>query len=494
MATDKNKKRSSGRKLIIIIIVLLLLGALGGAAGIYLGFSQHYKDKFFKGTVINGIDCSSRTVAEVEEMLRASAEDYALSVRFRDGSTEVLRRSDIGYRYVSDGSVQRLMNEQDPYAWIREIFPGEDKEQAAYEVPVETTFDEELTRTSLYALPEMTEDRMQAPVDAALVFEDGAFQVSKEVEGNTIDRGKVLDVVLDAIREKEALVDVTSIPGSYLSPAVRSDDPELNEKADSLNSIISASITYHMPGGDQVLDGETLLGWLSTDEEGNYYKDDNVWKDHINTYVDEMVAKVGKVGEERVFAATDIGDVRVSGGDYGWEIDAEAEKAQLTRELNESATVDREPVFASRGFSYENNGLGKTYIEVDLSRQHLWFYQDGNIIFDTDVVTGTMSEKYWTPPGIFMVKAMQRNVVLRGNPLPGGGYEYESPVSYWMPFNRDIGMHDATWRGVFGEEIYIWSGSHGCVNLPLSAAETIFNNITYETPIICYYSQDYELH
>ena len=39
-------------------------------------------------------------------------------------------------------------------------------------------------------------------------------------------------------------------------------------------------------------------------------------------------------------------------------------------------------------------------------------------------------------------------------------------VTYWMPFNGGIGFHDATWRGCFGGQIYIWSGSHGCVNMP----------------------------
>ena len=493
MAKEKNKTKRSGGSVIKILVLLLILGVLGGAAGIYLAYSQHYKDKFFKGTVINGIDCSSLSVADVEERLRASAEDYDLTVRFRGGHSGVLRRADMGYRYISDGSVQRLMNEQNPYSWIGELF-NRNVEEKTYEVPVETEFDEEQTRNALYALPAMKEENMQAPANADVVFEEGSFRVTPEVEGTTIDRDKVLPVVLDAIRDREKLVDVAAISGAYLAPAVRSDDPELNAQAETLNATIASSITYHMPGGDRVLDGETLRDWLSVDENGHYYKDENVWNEHINAFVDEMAKAVGTVGGERVFHATDIGDVTVSGGDYGWEIDAAAEKAQLASELASSTVTDREPVFASRGFSYENGGLGNTYVEVDLSRQHLWFYKDGNIIFETDVVTGTMSEKYWTPPGIFMVKAMQRNVVLRGNPLPGGGYEYESPVSYWMPFNRDIGMHDATWRGSFGGEIYIWSGSHGCVNLPLYAAETIFNNLTYETPVVCYYSQGYELH
>ena len=56
-----------------------------------------------------------------------------------------------------------------------------------------------------------------------------------------------------------------------------------------------------------------------------------------------------------------------------------------------------------------------------------------------------------------------------------------------MPFNWDIGMHDATWRGSFGGGIYKYDGSHGCVNMPYSVAEAIFNNIEAGTPVVCYY-------
>ena len=37
--------------------------------------------------------------------------------------------------------------------------------------------------------------------------------------------------------------------------------------------------------------------------------------------------------------------------------------------------------------STENNGFGKTYVEVDASRQHIWLYKDGNLVVDGDCVT-----------------------------------------------------------------------------------------------------------
>ena len=64
---------------------------------------------------------------------------------------------------------------------------------------------------------------------------------------------------------------------------------------------------------------------------------------------------------------------------------------------------------------------------------------------------------------------------------------YEQPVTYWMPFNGNVGIHDAdTWRSEYGGEIYKTSGSHGCVNTPTANAEKIFNTVEIGTPVIVY--------
>ncbi len=66
------------------------------------------------------------------------------------------------------------------------------------------------------------------------------------------------------------------------------------------------------------------------------------------------------------------------------------------------------------------------------------------------------------------------------------GDDYETPVTYWMPFIGElgIGFHDASWRSSFGGDIYKNSGSHGCVNLPVSAAEQLFNIVYDGMPVI----------
>ena len=85
------------------------------------------------------------------------------------------------------------------------------------------------------------------------------------------------------------------------------------------------------------------------------------------------------------------------------------------------------------------NDIGSTYIEVDLSAQHLYYYQDGSIILESDIVSGDMQyAERQTPPGIFQLYYKKSPSVLKGKMLENGKYEYERPVTYWMPFNGGL--------------------------------------------------------
>ena len=109
-----------------------------------------------------------------------------------------------------------------------------------------------------------------------------------------------------------------------------------------------------------------------------------------------------------------------------------------------------------------------TYIDVDLTNQILTYYKNGMPAMTSDVVTGNASRHNDTPEGVYEIYMKQKGRTLRGP-------DYETFVNYWMPFTGNYGLHDATWRGAFGGSIYKTAGSHGCVNLPKSAASTLYD-------------------
>ena len=74
------------------------------------------------------------------------------------------------------------------------------------------------------------------------------------------------------------------------------------------------------------------------------------------------------------------------------------------------------------------------------------------MVDESDFVSGCVNKGTTTPRGTYGITYKERDATLNGE-------NYSSPVKYWMPFNGDIGMHDADWRneGDFGGDIYTFA-------------------------------------
>ena len=82
------------------------------------------------------------------------------------------------------------------------------------------------------------------------------------------------------------------------------------------------------------------------------------------------------------------------------------------------------------------------------------------------------------------MKYKEKDTTLRGPKKEDGSYKWESPVTYWMPFNGGVGFHDASWQPTFGGSRYLTNGSHGCVNMPPEMAGKLFDLISAGTPVV----------
>ena len=102
------------------------------------------------------------------------------------------------------------------------------------------------------------------------------------------------------------------------------------------------------------------------------------------------------------------------------------------------------------------------WIAVDLSEQLLTAYEGSTPVHSTLVSTGLPGTP--TPVGQFRIW-----IKLRYDDMAGADY-YIEDVPYVMYFHEGYGLHGVTWHGNFGHPM-----SHGCVNLPTSEAEWLFN-------------------
>ena len=454
-------------------------------AVVYIGIAQTYKTKFIEGTSINGIDAGKKTVSEVEDEIEKTVENYSLKLSFRDNRTETIDGDAFDYQYVSDGGVQRLLDEQNIYTWIGGALFGSEK---SYTVDEDTQFNEQKLVEGLSNLPEMKTENQVAPTDAYLLLDETTkrYNIVPETEGNVLNVEAVQAYAKSAVSGSVETVDLAQAADTYAAPAIRANDEGLNSQQAALNAFLSTSITYTLPEGTQVLDANVLDGWISVDDNGYRYVDEEHIAECVDQYVADLASAVDVEKETSTFASTNRGMVEVDNNEYVIKINQDAEKEKLLEEVLGNTVTQREPVY-SRKDETQDPTFGGTYVEIDIDNQTVYYYEDGQCLVETPCVTGTGSvPRRSTPTGVFHIYDKQRSRTLYGDIQPDGSYGYASFVNYWMRFCGGCGLHDATWRDSFGGDIYWDSGSHGCVNLPYEAAAQMYEIVEEGTPCIVF--------
>ena len=471
----------SKKKKIVISFILLLITVL---LIIYFSGVWYFRSHFFANTLINNTDYGFKSFESVSEDIEKNTEKYILSIRFRNGEKASITARQIGYRGTDDGAHIRVAAKQNPYKWVSAFF-SERREV----IGIRYIYNEIMLNNSVNNLEQMDTENMEEPEDAYVKYseEEKRFIIVPETEGTTIRKDKFMESVRKSLERGDDVMDGEK-EGVYEKADVRSDSDELLEYVGKMNKYLDGKITYLLPDGETlVLDSERVCEWFAEDENGNKYYEEDVWNEHITEFVDELAVKVNTVWKDKEFESTDNGLITVQGGTYGYSVDKESETESINDVISSGSEEERSPRYytAETGESDVNDGIGSTYIEVSIDEQHLWYYEDGEMVMDSPVVTGNKGN-HDTPKGIFTVMFTQHPAVLRGRIMSNGEPEYESPVSYWMPFYDGCGFHDATWRGSFGGSIYTYNGSHGCVNMPYSAAQELFEYVDGGTVVVIY--------
>lgn len=451
----------------------ILIGILAGVCAllaIYLGIAFFFVNHFRYGTTINGVNAGYKTVEEVKEKITAKAEGYELKLIKRDGKSEIITGSEINYRYDLGQDIENLKKKQSPYGWIAGFFGKQN-----IELKEEIKYDEEALKKAIDNLECLKADNIEEPKNAALELKAGEFVITPEIKGNKLKVEEVSKGITEAILNREQEVNFDKL-GYYEEPTILADAKELVEAKANLDKYTSSNITINFGDKKEMISGATISTWLNIDENYGVTVNDN----YIVSYVDGLAASYNTYGITRQFATSLGTTASVVGGDYGWIIDKEGITEEIENAIGSGESITIDAKYDQSAASRTGSDIGNTYVEINLTTQQVWYYKNGNLITSGNCVTGTGNTQYATPQGTYRLKYLEKNAVLRG---PG----YEAPVDYWMPFNWDIGLHDAQWRGSFGGTIYQYDGSHGCVNLPLNIAEAIFNNIAPGTPVVCYY-------
>ena len=471
----ENRKKRKSKKSKKVLGAVLGVGAAVILVG-YAGVGFYYQDKFYPGTSINGVDCGGKDIAYVRELLKNSAETYSLTISERGGQTESIDGKTIQLSYKDDNEAQEVKKQQNSWLWPIQIFGEKD-----YTVNAESSYNEESLNQAVSALTCM-QDANMAPAQDAKVEDNGtSYVIVPEVEGTTLDKEKTLAAVKEAVDQRQTELSLENA-GCYVQPAVRQDDESLKKDAEQLNKFTSLQASLDFGTGTENVTRDQLKSWLKKGDDGKYYFDTETVKQTVIAWSE----KYNTIGQPRDFVTSEGATVHLTQGDYGWRLWQDKTTESLVNMLNAGQSGPVEPTWLYSGEKHGGNDIDGTYVEISISEQRMWFYKNGTLLVDTPVVTGNPNKGNGTPSGgVWRLKDKASPSTLVGR-NPDGSIEYETPVNYWMPFNGGVGIHDLTSRTSFGGDIYLYNGSHGCINTPLDNARTIYENIEVNTPVVVY--------
>lgn len=437
---------------------------------LYIGASLFFKDTFYFGTTLGDLKIGGKTTTQVQQAIEQKGQAYVLSLHGRNAEKQTLSGETFELSYDIGESLEDLKKRQPAFAWPLGLFSKKD-----LEVAQTVSYDEALLMKAINQLEYFNEETRVAPENATLVFNGSSFDIIPGDKGNKLNKEAVKAAVIEALHENKHVIDLEE-SGCYETAKFTEDSSEVLVAKEKFDQYVKANITYNFGEVQEVVDAELISTWLELTEEGEAI----INKKKVRRYIAELGKKYDTLGITRAFKTSEGTIAKVHGGDYGFQISVSSNSEALIAAIKEGQVTGREPIPTLYTQSYNSEDIGSSYVEISLTKQYLWFYKDGKLITEGSIVTGDKKRNYSTPQGTYKLKYKQRNATLTGE-------DYAAPVNYWMPFNGDIGIHDATWRSAFGGDIYVSNGSHGCVNAPYNVAQAIFNNIEVGIPIICYY-------
>ena len=457
-------KHINVKKVLIGEVTGNILSVVVSIALVYSLISLYFCNHFFFNTEINGVNVSLKAHATAGQLIRDYIKDYDLQLAEKNSESEEISGQDIDLQYNENVNPEIY---ESSFNWIGSLF----KDQKYY-INDLYSYNKELLENKIDNLNCV--NAAIEPKNVSFQYLNGSYEMIKEVYGNTIMKDKLVEAVKISIEKGETNLDLEG-SNCYKNPEYTSDSYKADRTKNLLNKYVSTNITYGFGTQNEILDGSTINKWLSVDEDLEVVID----KTAIIKYIKELSGKYDTVGIAREFKTSTGKTILVKGGLYGWKIDQGTESQALFKNITRGETIKKDPVYNQKALFRGENEIGNTYLEISITKQYVWFYKDGRLITDGAVVTGNPNRGWSTVTGTYMLNYKQKGATLSG---PG----YTTGVTYWMPFYGNIGIHDASWRAVFGGGIYKRNGTHGCVNAPFYLAKTIFENITEGDPIICY--------
>ncbi len=483
------------RNIAVISVSLIVVSVVAITAGRKL----YYQDRWYPNTKVNGLDVSGKTYAASLELMQDYVSSYVLHIVGRDGGELTIASENIDLKLDFEEAFHDTYQKQRQDSWL----PTWGKTE--YEVDFSVQYSQEKLEDILANAAIIIGDdnyKINGPKSAYVTYsnEKGHGVIVEEELGNKIEEAELHEIILESLEflENEVdLQDTEKYPDAYKKPKYTSEDEVIQQELETYNSYLLNWITWDM-GEDvqETITPEEIKDWLYVTKKANVKID----KEALSQWIETFCLKYKTQGITRTFTTHDGETIQVEGGDYGWRMDYTETISQTIKAIRENNDVQAksaymenptdanrealikklEPIYSNTAYqkdyvNYTNDWDTKNYSEIDLSEQMVYVYKNGKLVYSCICVTGLESDpERATRTGCYYIKDKKEEYVLVGE-------DYETPTKFWVRIMwTGTGYHylgRSDWDN-WTPDLYKTRGSHGCINLQMEDAESIYNLVS----------------
>ncbi|SFP45378.1 peptidoglycan transpeptidase precursor, ErfK-YbiS-YhnG family [Butyrivibrio proteoclasticus] len=500
-------------------LLITLAVSIAAFIAVYIGFGFYYMNGFPCFTWINGVYCTGKSVDEVNEELCKKYQYDGINITDISGAELYISAKDANVRIDFTDKLNSYLSDKNSFAWGYYFF-----ENLIVNLSPDVYVDKDVIKDIIFKWEIFLDDdefniSIEKTRDSGYVLKDN---LSKAPVQEAISQA-----VIDSIKALKTEIRLYTVDGCYTEIQLNEEQQKIVDLYDKVNALQSCMITFKIADEEVKLDKKIASSFILTEDDLESAKEEKVSKKLPGSGLFIAGSKEEKFPEDDIIVVegflmdsdgnlilsesrmydflyelltshgTEWDLVRYRSGDADAEININSNSKGngLVYDINSEFEFLKAAYLSGEAMNEEvrtlqlsdsvavfnaKESLGDTYIEVNMGKQELFYYAEGKLVMNMPIVTGNVNRGRGTPTGIFSVynKRYHTNLV---------GVDYVSYVNYWLGVHKGVGIHDATWRSKFGEEIYKRDGSHGCINCPLDTVSQLWEVVEVGTPVILYY-------
>lgn len=487
--------------------------AVGAVVGICIIaaiiFHIYYGNRWYPGSTFNQVKVSGMTYDESVKEVKKSIASYQLKVKARNKGSMTITGKEIDLAFTSEEQLKEMFEKQHEKSVLQAFFSGKSEKKVTAVTYSEAKLQQILKKSEI--LTGSDQYPIVKPQDATVVYSEKEKQgvLQKEVEGNQLIESELQNAIkqsVESLSDTADLTDQKKYPDVYKKPGLYQDDQELKDMQKTYNQLLLHWIQWNM-GSDvtETLGPDTLKDCINVNTKKHTVK---INQKSVEKWIEKFCLKYKTQGITRTFRTHSGRKIKIAGGDYGWRIDydkvvkqvmkilkkapyekaIEAYQKDPTEKNSQALVTSLKPVYSHEGYrmdfqNKQNDWDTKNYSEVDLSAQEVFVYKNGKLVFSCTCITGKATPDRITRTGIYDIKEKKLTKTLTGA-------DYSVETKYWTRIMwTGTGYHYSN-RGDWGNwspTYYKTAGSHGCVNLTLSDAASIYNLTKIGDPVFIHY-------